>query len=64
MTIRCMCTELAKKVCPRLRDSVFWRSGEITQPTGQTFFCQLCIWSGQTDKVVTAVDELNNVITK
>ena len=25
-------TELAKKVCPRLRDSACWRSGEITQP--------------------------------
>ena len=26
-------TELTKKVCPRLRDSGCWRSGEITQPT-------------------------------
>ena len=27
------CTELANKVCPRLRDSACWRSGEMTQPT-------------------------------
>ena len=25
-------TGLPNKVCPRLLDSVFWRSGEITQP--------------------------------
>ena len=25
-------TGLMNKVCPRLRDSVFWHSGEITQP--------------------------------
>ena len=31
------CTELAKKVCTRLRDSACWRSGEITQP--RTNFC-------------------------
>ena len=34
-------TELAKKVCPRLRDSTCWRSGEITQPR-TNFFGQLC----------------------
>ena len=27
-------TGLPNKVCPRLRDSACWRSGEITQPTG------------------------------
>ena len=26
------CTGLPNKVCPRLRDSACWRSGEITQP--------------------------------
>ena len=31
-------TELAQKVCPRLRDSACWRSGEITQP--RTLFWQ------------------------
>ena len=31
-----------KKVCPRLRDSACWRSGEITQPR-TNFFGQLCI---------------------
>ena len=34
-------TEWAKKVCPRLRDSACWRSGEITQPRTH-FFGQLC----------------------
>ena len=34
-------TELAKKVCPWLRDSACWRSGEITQPR-TTVFGQLC----------------------
>ena len=28
----CWCTGLSNKVCPRLRDSVCWHSGEITQP--------------------------------
>ena len=36
-----ICTELAKKVCPRLRDSACWRSGETTQPMTH-FFGQLC----------------------
>ena len=31
VTFRC-CTGLPNKVCPRLRDSACWRSGEITQP--------------------------------
>ena len=35
-------TEWAKKVCPKLRDSAWWRSGEITQPR-TNFFGQLCI---------------------
>ena len=35
------CTELAKKVCPRLHDSACWHSGEITQPR-TNFFVQLC----------------------
>ena len=29
--------ELAEKVCPRLRDSACWRSGEFTQLLGETF---------------------------
>ena len=33
-------TELAKRVCPRLRDSACWRSGDITQPM-TNFFGQL-----------------------
>ena len=37
------CTELAKTVCPRLRDSAYWRSGEITQPRTH-FFAQLCMY--------------------
>ena len=32
---------MAKKVCPRLRDSACWRSVEITQPS-INFFAQLC----------------------
>ena len=36
-------TEFAKKVCPRLRDSACWRSGEITQPK-TNFFGQLCMY--------------------
>ena len=36
-------TELAKKECPRLRDSACWRSGEITQPRTH-FFGQLCTY--------------------
>ena len=36
-----LCTELAKKVCPRLRDSACRRCGEITQPRTH-FFGQLC----------------------
>ena len=28
---------MAKKFCPRLRDSACWRSDKITQPVGQTF---------------------------
>ena len=35
-------TELAKKVCPRLRDSACWRGAEITQPR-TNFFGQLCM---------------------
>ena len=35
-----ICTELAKKVSPGLRDSACWRSGEITQPR-TNFFGQL-----------------------
>ena len=35
-------TELAKKVCPRLRDSACWHSEEITQPW-TNFFGQLCM---------------------
>ena len=34
-------TELVKKVCPRLRDSACWLSGEITQPR-TNFFGLLC----------------------
>ena len=37
-----MHTELAKKMCPRLRDSACWRSDEITQPR-INFFGQLRI---------------------
>ena len=31
-------TELAKKVCPRLRDSASGRGGELTQPVGNSLF--------------------------
>ena len=37
------CTELAKKDCPRWRDSACWRCGEITQPRTY-FFDHLCTW--------------------
>ena len=40
MLVRC-CTELAKKVCTRLRDSAYWCIGEITQPR-TNIFGQLC----------------------
>ena len=37
LAISCGPTELAKKVCPRLRDSACWHSGEITQPRTNSF---------------------------
>ena len=38
---RVKCTEMAKKVCPRLCDSACWRSSKIAQPRTH-FFGQLC----------------------
>ena len=42
------CTELAKKVCPRLRDLATVLAGGITQPRTY-FFGQLCTATGAKD---------------
>ena len=64
-------TELAKKVCPRLRDSACLRSGEITQSRTHFFgqeirkFCGHHLWKQKSTKQKsTEQDTLRGLLNK